>query len=126
MAKKIAGSSPFLQRGLIGKVRAWHQRKKIGKTVRDHRLLAIDIGLISTLFPEGEYRNRAISLADALRCSDPMTSDELAPLEESIAHNVGLLKNELQEGELNVAKDRLGKLEMLIAERNEKCKALKR
>lgn len=62
---------------------------------------------------------------EALRYSDPMTSDSLSNVENQISENLKSLKNAVANNDTEKVVTLSDKLILLIKERNAKCKALK-
>jgi MFS family permease len=66
-----------------------------------------------------------IELAEAFRYSDPMSSPQLAALENQIAGQVAALAPAVAAENIAGALAQCGELQQLLAERNRKCKLLK-
>ena len=62
---------------------------------------------------------------DAFKFSDPMSSAELASVENEIKTHFDLLKKALADGKMDVATSEAEETLALISERNNKCKKLK-
>ena len=106
------------------KIRA--QDEYEGKKVSSLRLLTAEANAISSMIPQGELKKRMEKLAEVLRYSDPMTQPAVAAIDERINSNLSLLREDIQDGEMGQAADRVTRLEQMVTERNEKCMALKR
>ena len=66
-----------------------------------------------------EIRAALQQLAEKIRFSDPMSDDTLSKIESTIADRVAELKNESDKMAI------IHELDLLLAERNKKCKILK-
>lgn len=97
-----------------------------GRKVMDQQLLVAEIDTIETFVAETQLREKLSTLRDLLRYSDPLGQTALADLEERIRHNITLLREEAEEGENEKISVRIDRLQRLLAERNQKCRALKK
>ena len=92
---------------------------KVQKKVFYIKVLQADVELLADVEKDEVTKTELLALAKKIRFSDPMSSAELATLEEQITEKVG---------ELKTATDKLpliNTIMMLLAERNKKCKILK-
>ena len=83
------------------------------------QFLQIDLEMLAEGEPDPTVKAALIRLSEAVRFSDPMSSELLEDLEAKIAAKAEALKG---------ASDKLpliGEIELLLTERNKKCKALK-
>lgn len=84
------------------------------------RLLTVDIEMLAERETDPAVKAALSDLADAVRFSDPMSSDALSGLETEISEKVAALEHELADKEHAVAEIR-----QLLVRRNKMCKALK-
>lgn len=83
------------------------------------RSLQVDVEMLAEAETDEQTKKGLTQLAEKIRFSDPMSSDELAALEAKIVDKVETLKT---------APDKLAAIEelnRLLTERNKKCKLLK-
>ncbi|MDR2382742.1 MAG: hypothetical protein LBD76_02535 [Prevotellaceae bacterium] len=64
-------------------------------------------------------------LSDAIRYSDPVSSQQLAELESNIEHETAMLAQELDAGNTSAGQNICDRMMQLLAERNRKCRLLK-
>jgi len=89
------------------------------------KLLHVDAQMLCELCPDAESKKAFSDLAEAIRYSDPMSSDLLAPLEGEIQTCVMNAKMQLSEGDVQGAMATCNRAMFFLKERNLKCKALK-
>ena len=65
------------------------------------------------------------ALADAIRFSDPMSSDALSDVEQEIAERCEKIKVSVENYQYNIANEECRQTMELLTARNEKCKLLK-
>ena len=65
------------------------------------------------------------NLAEKIRLSDPMSHDSLFELEKDIVLEITKLKSDIEQRDFDAAKERCNNIELLVDERNMKCKILK-
>ena len=83
------------------------------------KALQADVELLADVETDDAVKTELLGLAKKIRFSDPMSSEKLALIEEQITEKIN---------ELKTADDKISlinSIEMLIAERNKKCKLLK-
>lgn len=93
--------------------------KVVQKKVFYIRSLQSDLEMIAETENNQEIKKMLIQLAEKIRFSDPMSSDELEDIENRIISKVNELKN--CSDKQSVIKE----LDLLLIERNKKCKFLK-
>ena len=92
---------------------------KVQKKVFYIRELQADVELLADAETEADTKAALIQLAEKIRFSDPMSSEQLADLENKISSKVAELKT--TSSQLEIITD----LNSLLDERNKKCKILK-
>lgn len=92
---------------------------KVQKKVFYIRELQVDIELLAESEPDEDTKTALMQLAEKIRFSDPMSSEQLADLEGRIAQKVTELKTTADKANL------ISELNLLLNERNRKCKILK-
>lgn len=93
--------------------------EKVQKKVFYLKNLQADIELLADAETDAQVKDSLEKLAEAIRYSDPMSSDELSDIETKIS---------VKAEELKTASDKVKMIEeilRLLAERNKKCKLLK-
>ena len=93
--------------------------KVVQKKVFYIRSLQSDLEMIAETENNQEIKKMLIQLAEKIRFSDPMSSDELEDIENRIISKVNELKD--CSDKQSVMKE----LDLLLIERNKKCKFLK-
>lgn len=93
--------------------------KKVEKKVFYIKSLQVDIEMLAQSETDSNIKDALNNLVQKVRFSDPMSSDELADLEEQITEKTNELRNAVNK--LEVIKT----LDLLISERNKKAKLLK-
>ena len=83
------------------------------------QLLQVDIEMIAESENDTETKTSLKKLAEKVRFSDPMSHEMLGELESKIAAKVEEMKTAVNK------KDLIAELEVLLIERNKKCKVLK-
>lgn len=92
---------------------------KIQKRIFYIRELQADIELLADNETDATVKTALSQLAEKIRFSDPMSSEQLADLENKISSKVAELKTVLSKVEI------IAELNSLLDERNKKCKILK-
>lgn len=99
-------------------------KKSKGKTFFIQSL-TLDVEMLKEKATIPEITNEIKTLYDTVRYSDPMSDDDLVPIESQIT----LLMSELSEGvekeDIDVVKKRVTDISILLSERNKRCKILK-
>lgn len=90
------------------------------------RMIRAELSVQAEKAANPDLRREILSLAEIVGYSDPMSSDELRELEESVKNNILFLGEELSEGREAEAENRIRKLYSLWTERSKKCAVLKR
>ena len=101
-------------RGEIERVEVKVQRK-----VFYIKSLQVDVEMLADAEQDTDTKKALEQLAEKIRFSDPMSSEQLSALESSIAFKVDALKIAANKMEL------ISELNSLLIERNKKCKLLK-
>ena len=81
--------------------------------------LQVDVEMLADAEQDTDTKKALEQLAEKIRFSDPMSSEQLSALESSIAFKVDALKIAANKMEL------ISELNSLLIERNKKCKLLK-
>lgn len=81
--------------------------------------LQVDVELLAEKEIDTETKTALKNLAEKIRFSDPMSNEALAELEQKISDRVSELKTTTEKQNL------ISEIEMLLLERNKKCKILK-
>lgn len=93
--------------------------EKVEKNVFYIKSLQVDVELLAESESDPEIKAELLKLADKIRFSDPMSSDALTEVEETIANKIEELKT--AENKLAI----ISATSALVAERNKKVKILK-
>ena len=93
--------------------------EKVEKKVFYIKSLQVDVELLAESESDPEIKAELLKLADKIRFSDPMSSDALTEVEETIANKIEELKT--AENKLAI----ISATSALVAERNKKAKILK-
>lgn len=83
--------------------------------------LQVDVELLAEKAPDGSVKNTLNDLAQKIRFSDPMSHEQLAPLEEKLALLIEEMKSAHEDDMLGL----ILQVNKLLNERNAKCKLLK-
>jgi len=97
--------------------------EKVAPKVQHIKSLQADIELLISQTDDAALQAKIKALAEMVRYSDPMSTPELAPLEQQLTMKVGELKASLADPEK--AAIVIGVAERILEERNKKCKLLK-
>lgn len=84
-----------------------------------------DLRLLSASCSDVIAKKNIIALADAIRFSDPMSSDTLSDVEQEIAEGCRKIKALVESCQYNAMNEECNRTMKLLATRNEKCKLLK-
>ena len=84
-----------------------------------------DLSNIVELCEEQELKKTLRKLSEEFTYSDPVSSPELAPYEAQILEKISVLKQQVSDQD-NAAKATAEELFELLADRNRRCKLLKR
>lgn len=93
---------------------------KIPNKVSFIRSLQADVEILAAQEDNTKVKAKLQSLAQVIRYSDPMSSEQLSGLEETISQKISSLSN-ANTNKLLV----ISEIDQLLIQRNEKCKALK-
>jgi hypothetical protein len=74
---------------------------------------------------DGSIKKTLKDLAETIRYSDPMSSPQLAAVENKIEAKVAVLAETVEKTDWDAVKALCNELQQLLAERNRKCKILK-
>ena len=92
---------------------------KVQQKVFYIKSLQVDVEMLVDAEHNANTKKALEQLAEKIRFSDPMSSEQLSSLEDSIASKVELLKTTANKIEL------ISEINTLLTERNKKCKILK-
>lgn len=95
--------------------------KEIKSKVQFLKILQADVEMLIERTENIECKEKLQELADKIRYSDPMSSEQLVDIEKAISDSIGTLKN-MNDG---MIVDRIPSVLLLLEERNKKCKILK-
>ncbi|MBR3966360.1 MAG: hypothetical protein IKJ91_04705 [Clostridia bacterium] len=98
---------------------------KVSDKTRFIRLLKIDAEMLVEKCDEPELKQRYMQFAEAVRYSDPMSSDTLFELEKDIALMVAECDSAITNKEYALASELCDRVQLLLSERNKKTKVLK-
>lgn len=112
--------SGFLVKDMIQEV-SQNAKKKTSQL----KLLQVDVEMIATASNDQQIKFAYTKLAETIRFSDPMSSDALADLENQIAYLVQQAKTYAAMNDVPNALMLSEKINLLLVERNKKCKILK-
>lgn len=98
---------------------------KVKQKVFYIKSLESDLRLLANSCGDVETKKNIIVLADAIRFSDPMSSDVLSDVEQEIAERCSKIKALVESCQYNVINEECSCTMKLLAARNEKCKLLK-
>ena len=92
---------------------------KVQKRVFYIKSLQLDVEMIADAEGDADTKKALEELAEKIRFSDPMSSEQLADLEDRITSKIAELKTATNKTEL------ISELNSLLNERNKKCRILK-
>lgn len=92
---------------------------KVQKKVFYIKSLQVDVEMLADAENDADTKKALEQLAEKIRFSDPMSNDQLSALEDNIATKVEMLKTATNKIEL------ISEINILLTERNKKCKILK-
>lgn len=93
--------------------------EKVEKKVFYIKSLQVDVELLAESESDPEIKAELLKLADKIRFSDPMSSDALTEVEETIVNKIEELKTAENKSSL------IATINLLLTERNKKAKILK-
>ena len=103
----------------VGRTEIERVEQKVQGKVFYIKNLQVDIEILASAEKDAETKKALEQLAEKIRFSDPMSNEQLAPLEERIAIAVQSLKSSNDKMKI------IEELDLLLDERNRKCKILK-
>lgn len=89
------------------------------------RMNTVDIEMLRDSVKDPELKTQLGRLAEAVKYSDPMTTDAVADVDARIHQETFALQTYCQDGDVVAAKDSCAKLQRLYVERNKKLMASK-
>ena len=89
------------------------------------KALTVDADSIMARATGDEMKAEAKKVYEAIRYSDPMSSNALANVENQIQNQFNVFANAVQNNDIDLAKSSANELVILINDRNNKCKLLK-
>lgn len=116
----ICAVSCFLSKEMIDDVHT-----KVSDKTRFIKLLSIDAEMLVEKCSDPETKEECRRLVEAVRYSDPMSSEALFELEKDLTLTVSQCDRAIEEKDFAAAKELCAKAMLQLAERNKKCKALK-
>lgn len=116
----ICAISCFLTKETINDVHT-----KVSDKTRFIKLLRSDVEMLVEKCSDPATREECLKLAEAIRYSDPMSSEALFELEKDLALTISECDKAVAVQDFTAAKELCAKAKLLLAERNKKCKALK-
>lgn len=116
----ICAISCFLTKETINEVHT-----KISDKTKFIKLLRSDVEMLVEKCSDPVAREECFKLAEAIRYSDPMSSEALFELEKDLALTISECDKAVAAQDFTAAKELCAKAKLLLAERNKKCKALK-
>lgn len=87
--------------------------------------LETDLRLLSASCTDAVAKKKIVALADAIKFSDPMSSDMLSNIEQEIAEICSAIGSSVSACRFDEVNEECSRALKLLAERNEKCKLLK-
>ncbi len=112
--------SCFLSKETIGDVHI-----KVSDKTRFIKLLGVDAQMLVEKCSDTETKRECHKFAEAVRYSDPMSSEALFELEKELALTVSQCDKAIEANDFVTAKVLCAKAILQLTERNKKCKALK-
>lgn len=116
----VCAVSCFLSKETIDDV-----HNKVSDKTRFLKLLRVDAEMLVEKCPDAELRGQLQKFSDAIRYSDPMSNEALFELEKDITLTVSECGRAVESGNFENASELCKKADLLLVERNKKCKALK-
>lgn len=86
----------------------------------------LDMSSIVDICDDSELKKKLYSLSEKIKYSDPVSCDETVEIENKISYEIENLKNIVLENNKEVAIKKINYITNLLADRNRKCKALKK
>ncbi len=99
---------------------------KTEQKIKTITLFKLDISSLAGKCTDSDTRKKLLKLSDELRYSDPVSSDELAQAEHNIKAGIEELAVMLESGDKAKTEQKIEKISTMLADRNRRCKALKK
>lgn len=116
----VCAVSCFLSKETIDDV---HTR--VSDKTRFIRLLCVDAEMLVEKCPDPATKEECRRLAEAIRYSDPVSSEALFELEKELSLTVSKCDDAIEAGDFTAARELCARAALQLTERNKKCKALK-
>lgn len=116
----VCAVSCFLAKETIDDV---HNR--VSDKTRFLKLLRVDAEMLVEKCHDPELKKQLQALSEAIRYSDPMSNEALFELEKDITLTVSECGKSVENGDFDEVGELCKKANLLLSERNKKCKALK-
>lgn len=100
-------------------------KNKVSDKTRFIKLLRTDVEMLVEKCGDVVLKEQFRKFAETVRYSDPMSNEALFELEKELAYTISECDKAITNEEYERAKQLCDKSELLLAERNKKCKALK-
>ncbi len=115
--------------GLVAIEIGTEEIERIDEKVKDKvvyiKSLQADVDSIIDRTSDESAKKALTDLAEAIRYSDPMSSPQLAAIENKMAAKVSALSEQLEQSDSSTINAMCNEVQQLINERNRKCKILK-
>jgi hypothetical protein len=115
--------------GLITVEAAKEEVERIDEKIREKvfyiKSLQVDVESLAGKVSDDSLKKELKGLAETIRYSDPMSSPQLAPIENKIEARAAVLAEAVDNADGGAVKALCDELQQLFAERNRKCKILK-
>ena len=98
---------------------------KVKEKVFYIKSLQVDVEGMVGRAPDDSLKKLLKDLAEAIRYSDPMSSPQLAAIENKIEAKAAALAESVEKADADAIKASCNEIQQLVAERNRKCKILK-
>jgi hypothetical protein len=109
----------------MGKEEIERLDEKIKDKVFHIKSLQLDVESLTGKASEESVKKVLSELAETIRYSDPMSSPQLTAIENKIESRVAVLPETVDNADFETVKTICNELQLLFAERNQKCKTLK-
>ncbi len=103
----------------VGKEEILRVEQKVQRKVFSLKSLQVDVEMMASSEKDAETKKALGKLAEKIKYSDPMSNDDLEPLEKQISEKILQLKS------TEITVDLINEIDQLISERNAKCKIYK-
>lgn len=113
--------------GLLGAESVVEAQDDYAETkIQTIRMMQADLQVISCGTQDEELKKEILALMERIKYSDPFSHEMLQDLEERIKSNISLLREEIEDNDIEKAHKRVKKIQQLIEERNAKCAVTKK